>query len=253
MCPVLFHLYGPFSINAYGTLIAIGFLIALFLARKDPRKQHLITDDQGITLLSGSIVAGIFGARFFYFLIEQPTEFSWYDFFAFWQGGGTELGSIIAIILFAGSYLYLQKIPILRLLDIAGSYAPLLQGFSRIGCFFAGCCHGLQTTSAWVIIYTDPRSLAPLDVPLFPIQLAMSALFFALFFILKPLARHYKKPGQLFTLYLMGASIIRFCIDFFRGDTPHNATLFSTYQWISIIIFFTALIGLLITSRSKKQ
>ena len=251
MCPVLFHLYGPFSINAYGTAIAIGFLLALFLARKDPRKKNIITDDQAITLLSGSIIAGIFGARLFYFLIEAP-NFSWYDFFAFWQGGGTELGSIIAIAIFAGSYLYLHKIPALPLLDIASNYAPLVQGFARIGCFFAGCCHGLQTTSSWAITYTDTRSLAPLHIPLFPLQLAMSLSFFLLFFALYYLKQYCTKAGQFFALYIMGASAIRFFIDFFRGDVPRASTLLSTYQWISLILFCAAAIGLFISLRPKK-
>jgi phosphatidylglycerol---prolipoprotein diacylglyceryl transferase len=249
MCPVLLHIYGPFSINAYGTAIAIGFLLALFLARKDPRKGAIITDDQALTLLSGSIIAGIFGARFFYFIIEAPT-FTWYDFFAFWQGGGTELGSILAIIIFAGSYIYAYKIPPLTLLDIAGNYAPLLQGFARIGCFFAGCCHGLPSTSSWAIMYTDPRTLAPLYVPLFPIQLVMSAFFFLLFFLLLYAKSLFSKPGQIFFLYIIGASIIRIGIDFFRGDVVH-LSLFSTYQWISFFLFCCALIGLLITLRHK--
>lgn len=250
MCPVLFHLYGPFSVNAYGTAIAIGFLLAFFVARKDVLKKNIITDDQAITLLCGSIIAGIFGARLFYFLIELP-DFSWYDFFAFWQGGGTELGSILAIILFASGYLYIYKIPLLPLLDIAGNYAPLIQGFSRIGCFFAGCCHGLPSTGTWTVIYTDPRSLAPLNIHLFPLQLIISAFFFILFFALLYLKNYCTKYGQLFSLYIMGASAIRFFIDFFRGDVIHNTTL-STYQWISLALFSAAFIEFLYLLRHKR-
>ena len=162
------------------------------------------------------------------------------------------MGSIIAIALFAGTYLYSHKIPILPLLDLASNYAPLVQGFARIGCFFAGCCHGLPTASAWSIIYTDPRSLAPLNIPFFPIQLVLSACFFTLFVVLYFLQKKYKKNGQLFALYLMGASIIRFFVDFFRGDVVHEATLFSTYQWISLGIFAAAFVGFLITLRPRR-
>lgn len=255
MYPILFHLYGPFSIHTYGVAIAIGFLCALFIARKDPRKKNIITDDQAVALLCVSIIVGIFGARLFYFLIECST-INWYDFFAFWQGGGSELGSILAIIIFASGYLYIYKIPILPLLDIASTYAPLAQGFSRIGCFFAGCCHGLPTHSTCAIIYTDPNSLAPLNVPFFPIQLVMSISYFMLFFILFFIKAYFPKAGQLFTLYIMGASAIRFFVDFYRGDVISKNT-FSAYQLIAIALFFIALFGFLIifksSSRSQKN
>jgi phosphatidylglycerol:prolipoprotein diacylglycerol transferase len=259
MCPTILHIYGPFAINSYGFFIVIGILIALWCAHRDAQSAKLITNEQALTLLSGSVIAGIFGARALYFLLEHVTV-TWYDFFAFWQGGGTELGSIIAITLFAGYYLYKHGIPLLELLDLAANYAPLVQGFARIGCFCAGCCHGSFTSWPCAVTYTHPASLAPLNIPVHPTQLYASALFFLLFLFMRYYATRWDKPGQQFALYLMGASFIRFSIDFWRGDLVYPATqhplisLFTTYQWVSIGIFAIATIGLIASSyRSSRR
>ena len=185
MYPTIFHIYGPFAINCYGFFIALGIVIALFFARKDPGVSKIITEDQAITLLMGSIIVGIIGARLLYFMIEPVAITSWYDLIAFWEGGGSELGSIIAISIFCCIYLWNNEIKILPLLDLAGIYAPLMQGCARIGCFCAGCCYGIRMTLPWAITYTHPESMAPLCVPLHPVQLYTSALFYILFMFKK--------------------------------------------------------------------
>ena len=242
MCPTLVHIYGPFAINSYGLFIVIGILCALIVARKDPRLSHIITEEQALTLVMGSIMMGVMGARILYFLIEPVVITSWYDLLAFWEGGASELGSIIAILLFLGVYLPNKRIKLLPLLDLAGTYAPLVQAIARIGCFCAGCCYGITTTMPWAITYTNYDSIAPLWTPLHPVQLYMSALFFVLFFVLWNSVRLLRVPGQQFYLYIMGASSIRFTTEFLRGDC---APLFpSEYQLISLALFMAAIIAL---------
>lgn len=254
MCPVLVHIYGPFSINAYGFFIAVGLLSALFLARRDPRKQALITDDQGITLISGCIIAAILGGRLLHVLMEPSQFTSWYDLIAFWQGGGAELGGIIAVIIFLLCALKYYHLKVLPLLDLASTYAPLLQGFGRIGCFFAGCCYGAPTNVAWRVLYTHPLSLAPLNVALHPTQLYSALLFFIAFVAMYALSGDLKKPGQCFMLYLMATSTIRFIVDFWRDDRVFLETLplFSSYQLLALGIFFLGVVGFMLCSRTKK-
>jgi phosphatidylglycerol:prolipoprotein diacylglycerol transferase len=251
MCPTLFHIYGPFAINFYGLFVAIGIVCALFWAHRDPRTSKVITEDQALHLLMGSIVMGVLGARILYFLVEPVQGVSWYDIFAFWEGGGSELGSIIAITLFSGTYLRIHKIKTLPLLDIAGTYAPLVQAFARLGCFCAGCCYGAITTTPWAITYTHHDSMAPLCVPLHPVQLYTSALFFMLFYALKKWGNLFTRPGQQFCLYLAGASAIRFSTEFLSGDC--GTTFPSTYQIISFILFIGALLALTLTARTNRE
>lgn len=255
MCPVLLHIYGPVAINTFGLFIVIGIIIALFLAKKDPRKEYIITDDQMLNLMVGCVVAGILGARILFFILEPHQLTAWYDIFIFWQGNFTELGSVIAIVLFGLVYLRYHKIPILPLLDFASNYAPLVQAFSRIGCFFAGCCFGMPTMLPWAVMYTDHASLAPLHVWIHPTQLYSSALFFILFFALYSTRSFFTRPGQQFTLYIMGTSAIRFIIDFWRDDkvfyAAHHAI--TLYQWVALSLFVSACCGFLFTLRSGNK
>lgn len=259
MCPVILHIYGPFAINAYGVFVVIGLIITLFLARKDPRKTHIITDEQGLSLLTGSIIAGVLGARILFFMLEPERLTNWYDIFAFWEGGLTESGTIIAIIIFCFFYLRYHHIKILPLLDLAGSYAPLMQVFARIGCFFAGCCFGAQTDVPWAIMYTHPQSLAPLYVYIHPTQLYTSLLFLILFFVMRSIRGLLTRPGQQFAIYLMGASCIRFMTDFWRDDRVYYASentlikALSSYQWTALMLWIFALIGFLLTLQPKKS
>lgn len=251
MCPTLLHIYGPFAINFYGFFIVIGIACALFLAKKDPRTSHVITEDQALTLLMGSIIMGVVGARVLYFLVEPINFTSWYDLIAFWEGGGSELGSIIAIALFCFLYLKHKHIQLLPLLDLAGTYAPVVQGFARMGCFCAGCCYGITTTLPWAITYTHPDSIAPLYLPIHPVQLYTSALYFLLFLCMKRYGSYFEKPGQQFYLYLMGASAIRFSTEFLRGDC---SPLFpSWYQLIAIALFIIAAIFLITSHYCTKK
>lgn len=259
MNPILLHIYGPLSINAYGLCIALGLLVALYLAKRDPRKEALVSDDQGMTLLSGGIIAGILGGRVLHLIID-PTQFtSWLDLIAFWEGGFAELGSIIAITTFVVLYLYRQKIDLLRLMDLAALYMPIIQSFTRVGCFFAGCCYGAPTSLAWGVTYTNPLSLAPLCVKLHPAQLYAAFCCFLLFIALKIMVPVLKRPGQLFSFYFMGAGLIRFTIDFWRDDrifaqAPNTAiSLFSSYQWIALGIFAVGLISFILTSQGKQR
>ncbi len=232
-------------------------MAALILIQRDPRKERLISDDQGITLLMGSVIAGVLGARILFFLLEPERLNHWYDIFAFWEGGLTELGSIIAVTIFGFFYLRASAIPALPLLDLASSYAPLMQSFARLGCFFAGCCFGVPTDAPWAVVYTDPRSLAPLHMALHPTQLYTALLFFILFYAMRTIQPIFTLPGQTFGIYLMGSSFIRFMTDFWRDDKVYYASnspllnLLSSYQWTALLLFGLGLMLFILTLRSK--
>jgi len=260
----LLHLWGPFSINSYGLAILVGVLVCLFLMLRHPRRKQLITQDALIQLILMSILVAVAGARLLYILGGEETLTSFWDIFAFWHGGLSILGGVIGVVLFLPFYLRHLGVPILPLLDLAGLYAPIIDGFGRIGCFLAGCCFGKPSDVSWAVTYTDPNTSAPLCIPMHPTQLYSAVSFFALFFIMYfVLQKVIKHPGQLLMIYLMGTSIIRFSIDFFRGDqqffqtipvfTFIPATLFSLYQWVALGLFCCALVGFLILNRTPSQ
>lgn len=252
MYPILLNIYGPFAINTYGTLIAIGLLVSFMLALHNKRYKKLIESLDSFAVLSWIIGGGLIGARLLYLTIEAPATAHWYEFFILWQGGWSEQGGILGVLAALALYSWchqktLDKKSLITVFDLIGTYAPVLHGFGRIGCFFAGCCYGAPTTSTWSIVYTNPATLAPLYVPLYPTQLYSAALFFGIFALITFVNHLWYRPGLSFALYLSLASLTRFGIDFLRDDRIYCTSSFkliawfSLYQWLSLVLLCSGL------------
>jgi phosphatidylglycerol:prolipoprotein diacylglycerol transferase len=78
---------------------------------------------------------------------------------------------------------------------------------------------------------------APNEVPLFPTQLLESGLNFIAGILLLIYAKPTRKPGKILGLYLIYYLVMRFFIEFFRGDIIRGVLLgITTSQWISIAL-----------------
>ncbi len=245
MYPRLFHIYGPLYIHSYGLMIVIGLLVFAWLFLRHPAREALLDKEQFFTTVSWSIISALVGGHLLYVLTSQPT------FEALITPSGLSiLGSVIGVFVFLLLYLRYQKIPVLPFMDLASMYAPIVQGFGRIGCFLAGCCYGSPTSVPWAVVYTNPDVEAPLCIALHPSQLYSAALLFGISFLLSGwLQYRFKKPGQLVALYLILVSAERFITDFFRTD--HQLPL-SSYQLISLLMMCGALGWLILLSRSNR-
>lgn len=226
MIPYLFHIYGPLYANCYGLAILIGILTLLWFAKRDNKLMKLVSYDQLINSIVLGTMIGIVGGALLWGFNNWHTLDSVVEIFEFWRGGFSILGTIIAVSLTIPLYLRFNGIPILPFLDRIAIYAPLVQSISRIGCFFAGCCHGSPTGSCIGITYTHPDSAAPLGIKVHPAQLYSSFLlcmiFIFMFFVAQKKA---KNAGELMSMYLVLAGFERFVIDFWRGDKEYNASL----------------------------
>ena len=135
------------------------------------------------------------------------------------------------------------RLPIWKIADLFAPSIALGLFFARTGCFMAGCCYGKETSLPWGVTFTDPLSLARLSVPLHPTQLyeAAGGLFLFLFLIWMEKRKSYE--GQIFWLFLLLYSILRFLIEFFRDD-PRGflfGTLLSTSKPIGILLAILSL------------
>ncbi len=228
MHPRLLHLWGPLWIQSYGVMIAIGFLVFIFLTMRHPLRIKTISKELYLNTLFIGLAGGIIGGRLLH-VIMSPSDFtSWKDIFYPWVPGFIVLGSIIGAIISVTWYLRKHKVPILPVLDLAALYGPLFQSISRLGCLLAGCCYGAPTTIAWAITFTNPQASAPLNIPLHPTQLYTSIVSFIIFIIVQTLASTFiKKPGLILCSFLMLENMARFVLDFWRGDRqPIIASLF---------------------------
>jgi len=261
MHPILFEIpgisfgqwvIGPIPIRMYGLMIGIGFLLSMYLASRRARKEGINPDrilDMGVYLLLSAIV----GSRILYVLTSWQ-EFSRnpLDVFAIWKGGLVFYGGLIAAVPTGIWYIRKHNLPVWKSADIMAPSIALGHAFGRLGCFFAGCCYGAPCSTSLGITFHDTHSLAPLNVALYPTQLMESGGEFVNFIILSLLWRHRKHDGQLFWLYPLLYSVLRFSIEFFRGDAVRGVYfggMISTSQIISIVM---ALVSVAMLWRLRK-
>lgn len=255
---MILNVFGPISIQTYGVCIAMGVLVAIFMALKDIATQKIITKNDLFSLVNLAIISGVIGGRLLYLAVDDDAIGNWYDAFALWDGGFSVLGAMIAIILCVVWHAWYHNISPLYLFDLVGLYGPLVQAFGRMGCYFAGCCHGTPTTLPWGITYTDPLSYAPLCTRLHPTQLYNVLALLILFFSLKFLTHAKHLPsGLLFCISLVGISFIRFFTDFWRGDRILISNIggwwISGHQIISLGLMFLFCIGAIVILVRKRK
>ena len=230
---------GPITIHGYGVMIAVGILMAYFVAERQAKK-HGLSPDLADTLILVVLITGFLGSKITYCLTNFP------DFLkdpAAYLGsdGWVVYGGIIGG--FIGSWLFckIRKIDFFAYLNLLLPEAALAQAFGRIGCFFAGCCYGKPTSGLGVVF--PPGSLAPSGVKLIPTQLISSLGDFVLFYIL---IRNYdsgKYPETTGAWYMILYSVGRFMIEFLRGDEARGFIFgLSTSQFIAIFMFILGLV-----------
>ena len=252
MFPVLIKI-GPVTIHTYGFMIAIAFLLGLWLALRQAVREGLPKDkitDVGFYAL----FAGIIGARVF-FIATNWQYFSVHplDMIKIWEGGLVFYGGVIVAAPVAIWYARKQGLLLWQTADIWAPSIAIGHAIGRLGCFCAGCCYGKPTDLTWAVTFSDPESLAITSVPLHPTQLYESAAELLNFAILVIIRRRKIFHGQLFWMYVLNYSIIRAVIELFRGDIERGFILpgISVSQGISAAMFFTALVFLYTLKREK--
>ncbi len=253
MHPELFKI-GPLTIHTYGVLVAAGFLLGLGLAVRQARKEGIPPDkivDLGFYILLSALI----GSRLFYILINASHYLkNPLDIFKIWEGGLVFYGGLLLAV---PTVLWYVKKNNLSVWNTADLFAPSLaigHAIGRLGCFFSGCCYGKPAEGLpWAVTFTDPESLAIIGVPLHPTQLYESLGEFINFFILIILRRYKSFNGQLFLTYIILYSVLRFIVEFFRGDVGRGfiTSQLSFSQGISILMFLIAIAGLVILRQRK--
>ena len=233
--------------------MATGFLVAILLASSRAEKEGL--DSQKVLDLCFYVmVSALLGARLLYVIVEyryfvdSPLEI-----FKFWKGGLVFYGGLILGVLISLWYLKRNQMPMWKTADLLAPSIALGQSIGRWGCFFAGCCYGKKTDVSWGITFTDPRSLAPLEISLHPTQVYLSLNAVFIFIFLMWLSKRKLFDGQILWSYGILYSIGRFLIEYFRGDDRGFPVdqVFSTSQFVGVFIFILSVFMLLALYRKN--
>lgn len=237
MHPIFFRI-GSIEVRYYGIMIALAFIIGSIVGEREARRKGF---SPGIVydLLSSVLIAAIIGARLYYVLFSELSWFITHPFeiLAIWKGGLSLHGGIIGGLLAGIGFSRKKGLPVWRFADALAPSVILGQAIGRIGCTLNGCSYGRPTDLPWGIVFTDPNSLAPHDMPLHPTQIYEMILSLILFAGLWAMRKRISFDGGLFLLYVMGYGVIRFFLEFFRGDSLLVFNLVPIPHAMSIIVF----------------
>ncbi|MDH5608942.1 MAG: prolipoprotein diacylglyceryl transferase [Cyclobacteriaceae bacterium] len=236
-----FFTIGNFTIHTYGFMIMLGALSGYLYLTRTAKKELGIETEQIQNLAIFIVIAAFVGGKFFFYLEEPSYYFEtpahmWENF----RQGFVFYGSLIFAIPVAIWYFKKEKWPLWPLMDRLAITATIIHSFGRMGCFFAGCCYGIPTTSWTGVTFTDAHSQAmPLNTPLHPTQLYDVFNILVIMGILLLLKRQKKFEGQLFFIYVILYAINRSVIEVFRGDLRRGFIIddvLSHSQFISLVL-----------------
>ena len=258
-----FHIFG-WEVGTYGIMVVLGaFACVLVGANMIKRYGRDIYD---FLLILLSIGAGIFiGAHIVYgfthldIIIKafQNIGTLWFDKFrdaiVYAIGGMVFYGGFLGGIGAIGIYCKFDKrIKARNLLDIYAVLTPLFHVFVRIGCFLGGCCFGIESPFGFTV-HGNTINPELNDVNRLPIQLIEAGLNLLIFLLIFYLFKKSKMTDKLIFVYMLVYPVVRFTLEFFRGDAIRGFLFgLSTSQWISILLFVTAIIGLSVSHFRKK-
>lgn len=242
---ILFEIFG-IQVKSYGLMIAIGIIVAATLFINKGKKRGF-DEDSLLNLIIFAVIGGMLGGKGLFIItelnniIKDPSillNFG-YGFVVYGAIGGGALAMYL--------YCRKKKWSIIEMLDMTVPGLAIAQGFGRIGCFFAGCCYGVETALP-IGVKFPKESLAPAGIDLHPTQIYSSIFDFFLGFLLLYYSKKERKTGKIVGLYLIIYSIGRFLVEFLRNDPRGNVGLLSTSQFIAV---FTLMLGIIIFNNHK--
>ncbi len=263
MFPELIDLFGV-KISTYGVLVALGLILAYFLAIRLSRRSG-IPEDKAEAVFIYAVVLGIIGSRIA-FLIEHPEDInSVIDVIALWKGGVSFFGGLIGGILGALLAIKRHSLPLWKVADVASPSLALAHAIGRLGCTAAGCCYGrpvpnVEDVSVGVHFMKDfpffyivfpPGAVAPQGIPLYPTQILEAGGNFLIFLILLFLFGKKRFDGEVFSLYMLLYGAERFALEFYRGVTPPIPGLGLTWNQVVTLMMIVSAIALFFVLRRQ--
>lgn len=225
---------GNLTIPLYSVMIAIGICVGAFVAYITIYKKENISKYTAIRLVMCATASGIclyIGAwifnSIFHSIEERRLVF----------GGITWLGGVVVgfpvMILLIHFFVPIAKGRALYTFSLIVPCIVIGHGFGRIGCFFAGCCYGMETNSFLGVTFPG------MDHKVLPTQLFEASFEFLLFAFM--MLTRKKLKGHHLEVYFIAYGIFRFIIEFFRGDSRGSTGFFlSPAQFLDILIIIAA-------------
>ena len=230
---------GPIPVHAYGLLLAIGVLVAAWIAER----RWVARGFDGKTFSDMAVwivVGGVVGARVYHVISDyQLFTDDWLRAFQIWKGGlsiwGVLAGGAIAVVIMTR----IKHVETLVLFDCIAPALLAAQAIGRWGNYFNQELFGGPTDLPWAI-EISPANRPPgyLDVTTFHPTFLYESLYclFLLGVVLWVERRFRLRKGQMFVLYLATYTFGRFFFENMRIDPANEIFGVRLNAWVSAIV-----------------
>ena len=279
MFPELFKIpYLDFPVNTYGLLLAISFLVGMYVMAQQAKRDGLNVNrvyDLGLWVLGSALI----GSK----LLMVITEWENYrdnlkGLFSldFLRSAGVFYGGFLGALIASVIVMRIYKLEWWRTADAFAPGIIIGQAIGRLGCFSAGCCWGKPTDGICGVHFTErgheltsvpikvsdltdlaqrgfwEQKLGSLSAPLHlhPVQLYEVGAALVIFVILLVMARKRRFYGQIVLAYAMLYAVARFIIECWRDDPRGVLLNLSTSQFIAVVLFFSSLIAFIYRAKN---
>ncbi|MFN8392621.1 MAG: prolipoprotein diacylglyceryl transferase [Bdellovibrionota bacterium] len=236
MIPTLFQL-GPLPVHSFGLLMVLAFLSAwriLWVNLRAAGKPPELAE----RMITWAAVGGIAGARIGY-LISFPSELMEHPLQTIFSGAGFVfhwglVGGAFAV------WLLLRSVgqSFWEMADLTGIALVIGYAVGRIGCQLSGDGdYGMASTLPWAMGYPQGVVPTPAGVTVHPAPVYETILAILIAFVLSSakVRSTFRRPGQMFGIYLVLVALERFLVEFVRIE-PIVLPPFTQAQVMSIIL-----------------
>jgi prolipoprotein diacylglyceryl transferase len=232
---------GPLDLRAYGLMIALGVVAAVWLFGRRLEAAGVGTRDDASGAALWAVPAGIIGARLYHVATDWD-RFSgdFWAIFKIWKGGlgipgGMALGILVGI-----WALWRRGIPLGPALTAVAPALPLAQAIGRWGNWFNQELFGKPTDLPWALKIDDSKAIDAGYAPgttFHPTFLYESLWNLALCGLLIWIGKRFRlRPGRLLAVYILGYGIGRFWVEGLRVDPAKEGGGLRLNQWMAIVI-----------------
>jgi phosphatidylglycerol:prolipoprotein diacylglycerol transferase len=249
--------YDAIPLHTYGVMMAIAFVVGIWLAMRAARAQGLppvpLRDEKGRPIVEKGVaavipaesfvadltfyllVAGLVGSRVLYIMTRWDAEYARdpSKVFRIWEGGLVWYGAFIGSAATAVYYVRKYKVAFLPIADVLIPSVSIGHALGRLGCFAAGCCFGNVARPGFPLAVHFPHDspafadhlssglvsrFAEQSLAVYPTQIMESTGETLIFLILLLVRSRKKFHGQVLLTYIWLYPVLRTIMEMFRGD-----------------------------------
>lgn len=225
-----------------GLAWGVSYYLSRYLIEKDQFSSEAITK-----LYLGAFISSWIGAKVFFLLFSDDQNISSYVVSDnFWLGGGFVFyGGLIFGLIFYYFYSVVFKVFPVQLTRYFLPGIAFGHAIGRFGCFFAGCCYGSQCDLPW--------SVHMHGHDIHPVQLYEAVGLILIGLLMLKLIKNKSTGTKMLFSYLMSYTLLRFVVEFFRGDLVRGIYWLGLSSSQIISLFLCFICAVILTYQNVKK